>query len=229
MEKIMAQINLFTPLWKESLKYLGWVLLLIVLTVKGCSNSDVEPQIVKVEIPEVKGDFESKKPTHEPIVNPSNSTPLKKGETIYKENPIDKKLIAENEKLKTDYALASDSVKQLKFDKAIQLNKFSTDFEDENLILNINGIVQGEVKEITPNYTIKKKTIEVAVKQKETVFRVLAGGAVGINKELNQAVYSLDLNFQNKKGNIISAEYLNLGGQSFGMVGYKKSIINIKK
>jgi hypothetical protein len=57
----------------------------------------------------------------------------------------------------------------------------------------------------------------------------LAGGAIGLNKELNQAVYQLDLNFQNRKGNIISAEYLKIGGQEFGMIGYKHSIINIKR
>ncbi len=228
----MKQINLFTPFWKESLKYLGWVLLLIVLAVSRCSKSGAEPQVVKVEVPEVIGDFESKKPTHVQIITKSVHDTVvmyKKGQNVYMNNPIDQKLLAENKKLKTDYALASDSVKQLKFYKAIQLNKFSTNFEDENLIIDINGIVQGEVKEITPNYTIKKKTLSVPVKSKETVFRVLAGGAVGVNKELNQAVYKLDLNFQNRKGNIISGEFLRVGDQSYGMVGFKKSIINIKR
>jgi len=228
----MAQINIFTPFWKESLKYLGWVFLLIVLVVSRCSKSDTEPQVVKVEVPEVVGDFESKKPTHVQIITKSVHDTVvmyKKGQNVYMKNPIDQKLIAENEKLKSDYVLSTDSVKQLKFDKAIQLNKFSSNFEDENLIIDINGIVQGEVKEITPNYTIKKKTISVPVKNKETAFRVLAGGAVGVNKELNQAAYRLDLNFQNRKGNIISAEYLNVGNQKFGMIGYKHSIINIKR
>jgi hypothetical protein len=229
----MKQINLFTPFWKEALKYLGWVLLFVVLWFNGCSRSAPTPQTAKVIVPEVKGKFEAKKPVHEPILNKPNSTQLKistEPQSLSTEpSPLVQKLIEENKKLAQDFAKANDSIKKLLFDKAVQLNKFSTDFEDENLTLNINGVVQGEVKEITPNYTIKKKTISVPVKQKETVFRVLAGGAVGLNKDLNQAAYKLDLNFQNRKGDIISGEFLRVGDQSFGMVGFKKSIINIKR
>ena len=225
----MNQINLHSPFWKEALKYLGWVLLAVFLWFRGCSNSEIQNVIAKVTIPEVKGKLQPKKPVHEPILIQANSPQLKNGKTIFVENQINKKLLAETEKLKADFAKANDSIKKLSFHKAVELNKFSTNFEDENLILNINGIVQGEVKEITPAYTIKEKTINAPVKQKETVFRVLAGGAVGANKELNQFAYGLNLNFQNRKGNIISAEYLNIGNQEFAMVGYKQSIFNIKR
>jgi hypothetical protein len=218
---------------KDFLKYLAVFILscFFALWFKGCAGSTPKPQIAKVIIPEVKAKFESKKPAHEPIViNANNKANVQKRKTVFVENPINEKLIAENEKLKSDYAKANDSIKNLLFNKVAQLNTFSSPpFEDENIIININGIVQGEVKEITPNYTIKKKEVEVPVKVKETVLRVLAGGAVGLNKELNQAAYQLDLNFQNRKGNIISAEYLKIGGQEFGMVGYKHSIINIKR
>jgi hypothetical protein len=54
-----------------------------------------------------------------------------KGKTIYTKNPINQKLIAENEKLKADFAVANDSIKQL-FGTAVKLNKFSTKFEDDN-------------------------------------------------------------------------------------------------
>jgi hypothetical protein len=224
----MTQINLHSPFWKEAIKYLGWVLLFAVLWFRGCNRSGIPNSSVKLEVPEVKGKFVPKKPAHESASSKMERTATGK-EILQVENPIDEKLIAENEKLKTDFAKANDSIKKLQFNKAIQLNKFSTNFEDENVILNIEGIVQGEVKEVTPGYTIKKKTIEVPIKQKETLLRVLAGGAVGVNKELNQVVYQLDLNFQNRKGDIISAEYLNVGGQQFGMVGFKKSILNIKR
>ena len=218
----------FNPLWKEAFKYLGWLLLFVLLWFRGCSSNTPSPQIVKVTVPEIKGKYEAKKPAHEAFSSKMERTATGK-EILQVENPIDQKLISENEKLKADYALASDSVKQLKFDNAIQLNKFTTNFEDENLIINIDGIVQGEVKEITPNYIIKEKKVEIQVKQKQTVLRVLVGGGFGLNKELNQAAYKLDLNFQNRKGDIISGEYLNIGGQSFGMVGFKKSLINIKR
>ena len=203
---IMTQINLQSPYIKELMKYLGWILLFIVLWFKGCSGSTPTPQIAKVIVPEVKGTFQAKKPVHEAISSRKEHTATGK-EILQVENPINKKLIAENEKLKKDFAKANDSIKKLSFNKAIQLNKFSTKFEDENIVLNVNGVVRGEVKEVTPNYTIKKKEIEVPVKVKETVFRVLAGGAIGLNKKMNQATYKLDLNFQNRKGNIISVGY----------------------
>ena len=202
----MPQINLQSPYIKEFMKYLGWILLFIVLWFKGCSGATPTPQIAKVIIPEVKGNFQAKKPVHEAISSRKERTATGK-EILQVENPINKKLIAENEKLKKDFAKANDSIKKLSFNKAIQLNKFSTKFEDENIVLNVNGVVRGEVKEVTPDYTIKKKEIEVPVKVKETVFRVLAGGAIGLNKKMNQATYKLDLNFQNRKGNIISVGY----------------------
>jgi hypothetical protein len=68
-------------------------------------------------------------------------------------------------KLKADFAVANDNIKQLLFGTAIKLNKFSTKFEDDNLLLNIDGVVQGEVQ-VTPSYTIKKKRVAV-VKQKK--------------------------------------------------------------
>lgn len=223
MDKAILK-SLFFDYWKNMV-----IIVLAFFLFKSCQETNPSPRLVKVIIPEAKGVFEAKKPVHEAIPKWSNSTTLKKVETVYKENLIDPKLLVENEKLKQDFALANDSIQNFSFQKAIQLNRFSSNFEDENLILNFEGIVQGEVKEITPSYTVKKKTIEVPVKIKETVFRVLVGGAFGVNRELSQVAYRLDLNFQNRKGNIISGEYLKIGSQEFVMVGYKASIINIKR
>ena len=219
-------INSYSQLWKEFLKYLGWILLFVFLWFRGCSGSIHSPQIVKVIIPKVQGTFEAKKPVHEPVLIPSNSRELKKGKITFIENPIDKKLIAENEKLKSAFAKENDSIKQLSFNKAIQLNKFSTKFEDENLLLNINGVVQGEVKEITPNYTIKEKKIEVPVKVKETVFRILGGLEVGNTAQLDAFKLRANLMFQNRKGNIISGSF---DTDQTIWVGYNISIFDVKK
>lgn len=225
MNKIDTAIlkSLFFDYWKNIV-----IIVLLFFVFRSCQGNEESTVTAKVVVPEAKGTFGSKKPVHEAISPKKERTATGK-EILQVENPIDKKLIEENEKLKKDFAKANDSIKQLSFNKAIQLNKFSTKFEDDNLVLNIDGIVQGEVKEITPNYKIKEKKIEVPVKVKETVLRVLAGGAIGLNKELNQAAYQLDLNFQNRKGNMFSAEYLKIGSQEFGMIGYKHSIINIKR
>lgn len=222
----MKQINLQSPLLKEAFKYLGWVLLFFVLWFRGCSSTPASPQLTKVIVPEVKGKFEAKKPVNMPIGQKVSRQKVSKGETIYIDNPIDKKLIAENEKLKQDFAKASDSIKKLQFAKAIQLNRFSTTFDDDNLLLNIDGIVQGEVKEITPSYTIKPKKVEVQVKPKETVFRLLGGLELGNNTKLNGFKAKGNLMLQNKKGNIISGSFDT--NQTIWL-GYNFSIFDIKR
>jgi len=218
----MPQVNLHSPIVKEAFKYLGWVLLFVVLWFRGCSGNQPTPQKVKVIVPEVKGKFEAKKPVNVPI-----GQKVSKGETVYKENPINPKFIAENEKLKNDFAKEKDSLKRIiTYNKAVQLNKFSTKFEDDNLLLNIDGIVQGEVKEITPNYTIKEKKIEIQVKPKETVFRLLGGMELGNNTKLDGFAAKANLMLQNKKGNILSGSFDT--NQTI-WIGYNFSIFDIKR
>ncbi len=219
----MKQINLQSPLLKEAFKYLGWFLLIIFIWFHGCSKGD-GTQKVTVTVPEVKGKFEPKKPEHKPIVINEN----KKANTqkVFIENPIDPQILAENEKLKQDFEKANDSIKKLQFAKAVQLNKFSTDFEDDNILININGIVQGEVKEITPGYKIKEKTLEVPVKTKETFLRVLVGAEIEYKPGYIRPIIKGNLYLQNKKGNILSLGYDNF--QNY-YLGYNISILNLKK
>lgn len=221
------QINLQSPLFKESLKYLVVFIIgiLVASWFNGCSGNEKSTVTAEVIVPEVKGTFEAKKPIHEAISPKKERTATGK-EILQVENPIDKKLIAENEKLKKDFAKANDSIKQLSFNKAIKLNKFSTKFEDENIVLNIDGIVQGEVKEITPNYKIKEKKIEVPVKVKETAFRLLAGVEVGNTTQLDAFKLRANIMFQNRKGNIISGSFDT--NQTI-WVGYNISIFDIKR
>lgn len=214
-------MEIIKSLLYENLKYLGWILLFIFLWFNGCSGNEKSSTTTKVIVPEIKGKFEAKKPVSVPI-----RQKLSKGETVYKDNPINPKLIAENEKLKADFAKANDSIKKLHFAKAIQLNKFSTDFEDENVIINIEGIVQGEVKEITPGYKIKERKIEAPIKVKETVLRLLGGLEVGNNMQLSNPIFKANLMLQNRKGNVLTTSY---DSQKNIYVGYSFSIFNIKR
>ncbi len=217
-------MNPISPFLKEAFKYLGWILLFFALWFKGCSHNEKSTVTAKVVIPEVKGKFEAKKPINVPILSPSRRQENDK--KIYIENPIDPKLIAENEKMKSDFAKETDSLKKIiAYNKAVQLNKFSTKFEDDNLLLNIDGIVQGEVKEITPNYTIKEKKVEVQVKPKETVFRLLGGVELGNNTKLDGFAAKANLMLQNRKGNIISGSFDT--NQTI-WIGYNFSIFDIK-
>ncbi len=222
MTKIDTAIlkSLFFDYWKNIV-----IIVLLFFVFRSCQGNEESTVTAKVVVPEAKGTFDSKKPVHEAISSKKERTATGK-EILQVENPIDKKLIVENEKLKKDFAKANDSIKQLSFNKAVQLNKFSTKFEDENLVLNIDGIVQGEVKEITPNYKIKEKKIEVPVKVKETAFRLLAGVEVGNTTQLDAFKLRANIMFQNRKGNIISGSFDT--NQTI-WVGYNISIFDIKR
>jgi hypothetical protein len=222
----MIHINPYSSRFKEFFKYLGWILLFVFLWFNGCSRNEKSVASVKITIPEVKGSFDSEKPKHTPIViNANNKAVVQKGETAFYENEIDK-MIAESEKLKQDFAKANDSIKKLQYSKAIQLNKFNSVFEDDAIKININGIAKGEVKELTPTYTIKERKLEVPVQAAATAFRILAGMEVGNNTSLNDFKVKANIMFQNRKGNILSASFDT--NQTI-WVGYSFSILNIKR
>jgi hypothetical protein len=213
-------------------KQIDWVKVFSIVTaivfaflwLKGCTSSNPEPQIAKVEVtvPEVKGNFEPKKPDHELVKLPKNDN----SKIVIIKNPINQQLVAENEALKLAFAKETDSLKkQLAYEKAVALNNFSTKFEDENLELNIEGVVQGEVKEISPSYKIKERKIETAVKEKQVAFRMLGGVEVGNTLVLDNFAVKANLMFQNKKGNIFSA---SMDTNKAIWVGYSTSIFNWK-
>lgn len=228
----MIQINLNNK-WLSVAKYFVFAIIFhfILGWFGGCSSGQKNDAVQKIVIPAVTGKFESKKPESKLLVIKQDPvSESKKDEVrVYSkvvENPLIEQLTKENEKLKSDYLKMSDSLKPKAYDKAIELNRFSSVFEDKFTKLTISGIVRGEVQEITPEYTLKQREGEATVKG--TKLRVLLGGSIGINKDFNQGVYRLDLNLQNKKGDIISGEYLRVNNQNYGMIGFKKSILNIK-
>lgn len=218
------QINLLDPRIKELFKCLGWPLLFIALWFNGCSGNQKTETITKVTVPAVVGKFESKKPDHTPAEWPKKDQEKPiikwKDKEIRIENPVNIELVKQ-------YVKAKDSIERLNlYLKSIELKRFSSKFEDDNLLLDINGIVQGEVQEITPSYTIKEKTIPVLIKQKETVFRLLGGLEIGNNIKLDDFGVKANLMFQNRKGNIFSSSFDT--SQTI-WIGYNFSIFDIKR
>lgn len=220
----MIQINPRSPVFIQFVKYAAIAILAVFIFnwFKGCSPDPIKPNTQKIIIPEISGKFDPQKPKHIPV----------KGLEKDQKNPIikwkDKEVIVENPlntELVEQYVKAKDSIERLNlYLKSIQLNSFSSKFEDENLLLNINGIVRGEVQEITPSWTIKKH--EAEVKTKETVFRMLAGAEVGSSIITPKLNFKANLMFQNRKGNVISGSY---DTNQTVWIGYNKSIFNIKR
>lgn len=222
----MSQINLRSPVIISILKYVTVAVLSILIFnwFQNCSGPE-KPNTQTVIVPEIKGDFEPQKPESKPLeIKKQPINQVKKDGTVYVTNPLNEKLLQENEKLKSDFNKMSDSLKSKAYDKSIELNTFSSKFEDANLLLTINGIVRGEVHELTPSYTIKERKIDFPVKQ--TVFRLLAGAEVGSNIITPKLNFKGNLMFQNRKGDIISGSY---DTNNTVWIGYNKSIFNIKR
>ena len=223
----MIQVNPRSPAFIQFLKYAVVAILAILIFnwFKGCSSGPVKPNTQTVIIPEKKGQFEPQKPESKTLeIKQTPINEVKKDGTVYISNPLNEKLLQENDKLKSDYSKMSDSLKSKAYEKAIKLNSFSSKFENDDILLNINGTVRGEVQEITPSYTIKSQKVEVPVKQ--TVFRLLAGAEIGSSIITPKLNFKANLMFQNRKGDIISGSYDT--NQTI-WIGYNKSIFNIKR
>lgn len=200
--------DVLKSLFYENLKYLGWILLFFVLWLRGCSGTSPKPQLAKVIVPEIKGKFEAKKPI-----------------VIHDTFTINKYIKGKNILVK-EFIYSTDTVKIKMYQDAVQLKNFASTFENDTIKIDINGVVQGEVKEITPTYNIKERKVELQVKPKETIFRLLGGLELGNNVKLDRFAAKANLMLQNRKGGIISGSFDN---NKTIWIGYNFSIFDIKR
>ncbi len=206
-------------------KWLGWVLLFLVLWFRGCGSQQNQDDTTIKEIKERKGTFKEDKPVNIPLgtIDTILLTKFVKSEPIikYRSNEINKELANENYNLQIAYINASDSIEKLKlYIDAIQLKKFNKTFEDEFVKANVKGIAFGEVKEVGFDYVIKPQLVP------ETKFRLLAGVGVCNTITFDKPLFNANLGFQNKKGNIIEVGY---DTEKRINVSYKSSIFKIVK
>lgn len=232
------QINLRGQLAKKIYKYLfsfgGWILLFLVLWFKGCGGP-YTPSVTTITTPEITKTLPTATAPeikHIPIEVPKWYRDRKAENKYLKDlSEAEEKMIAYQEEIDNMQSefMWSDSIKKAEsYRLATELKNFESNFEDENLKLKINGIIGGnQVKEITPTYTIKSKTIDVP--QKQVKFRMLVGGGLGINKELNQGTWKVNTGLQNKNGNIIEATFQKIGDQEYYLIGYDFSLFKITK
>lgn len=218
-------------IWEKFKKYLGWIILVIYLLFQGCVGSNKTENTIKKTIP---GTFKVGKATHVPLTKETISERARKGpennssfidketQKYYKdlENRL-YEMTKQNDSLKQNFASLPDTLKQKEYEKAIRLNLFHKKYQNKDLTASFTGVVQGEIKEVKFTYELEPLP--------ETQFRLLLGGGVGINKELNQGVYKLNAGYQNKKGNIWRASYMQIGNQTYGLAEYDFSIWNRKK
>jgi len=205
--------------------------LLMMFFVQKCTP---EPTTVKTE--EVKGKFEAVKPKNEPIINtePLKNVPIRqklskndksKNDNVQynaQNDSLISELLKENELLSRAYYDQNDSIKKGMFEKAIQLNKFSQTFDDQNVKIDVSGVARGTVESIKTDYTIKSKQIPI----KQRVFALKTGVEYGNTTSLSNSVFKGNLEFENKKGNSYNISY---DTDSRYWLGAKFTIFEIKR
>jgi hypothetical protein len=227
MNNNMAQINLFDKRISKSFLYLGWILFFLCLWFKGCSNGQ------KVSNNEVVIKEVTKTLPADTLVKIVPITV----EQWYKDAKSENKLKADIKEMysrllnyeeetawmQEEFAHKDSIQKAELYRLATQLKAFESQFEDEHIKLTINGILAGgNVKEITPTYTIKERTVNVP----QTKFRLLAGGGISNTLTFDKPLLNANLGFQNAKGNIIRLGY---DSEKRIFVGYEFSVFSIKK
>jgi hypothetical protein len=185
----------------ENLKWLGWVILFIVLWFRGCNPEPQFAEKIKIQTKEVKGKTIIKTNiVHVPITKKVRDTT---GTGFYVAQ-IDK-LFEENNQMQLEF-MKMDSLQQIQaYNKAIEINAFKEQFSDNYIDAYVSGEVAGEVKQMRFNYVIKPQTITVdAPKPKNHLY---LGVNVANTIQLNKPLFNASIGIQNKKGNILNFSF----------------------
>jgi hypothetical protein len=209
----MIQINLFDKRIKQSILWLGWILFIILLILKGCGNTQT------VTLPAITRTLPADTVIETKIIT---------AEKWYKDAKAENKLKAdikemysrllnyeeESAWMQEEFAHKDSLQKAELYRLATSLKSFESNFEDDHIEILINGILSGgNVKEITPTYKIKERTVNVP----KANLSVLGGFQVGAGISLDKPVVIGNLGIQNAKGNIIR---IGLDTEKRILVGY---------
>lgn len=199
-----------------SIKYIiiGIVALLISFFI-GRWTSPTEIKNIKVTIPEISG----KSPI---TINPKPLTQVRdsliyKDSLIVTENPFNKELADKY------ISLESETERLKEYIKSIELRKYQIPFENDTIKIIGDVEVQGELKSLKYNWTIKQRTLDIPVQIKKPTMNLLLGGGVSNTVDLNKFNINANIGIQRKNGDLILGSY-GIFDKSI-QVGY---LINLK-
>jgi hypothetical protein len=150
------------------------IVILLVFNIKQCSEP-TKTKTITVEVPAKEGSFELDENILQWTLKGNDSIIYRtesKDSIIYIENKV-------NDKLAEDYqALKSEFVRYKLFLDAIKIQNYSKTFEDDYFTGTVSGEVQGELKSMAFNYTIKTRNIQTDIQAKN--YRFVIGPQVGV-------------------------------------------------
>ena len=191
------------------------IIILIISFFIGRWTSPVETKIVKVTIPATSG----KSPI---IINPkpliqTKDSLIYKDSLIITENPFNKDLADKY------INLESETERLKEYIKSIEVRKYKIPFENDTIKIIGNVEVQGELKSLNYDWTIKQKTLNIPIEIKKPTMNLLLGGSVSNSIELDKFNFNANVGIQRKNGDLILGSYGILDKSI--QVGY---LINLK-
>ena len=191
------------------------ILILILSFFIGRWTSPIETKTVKVTIPELSG----KSPI---VINPKPLIQFKdslvyKDSLIITENPFNKDLADKY------INLESETERLKEYIKSIEVIKYKIPFENDSIKIIGNIEVQGELKSLNYDWTIKQKILDIPIEIKKPTMNLLLGGSVSNSIELDKFNFNANVGIQRKNGDLILGSY-GLLDKSI-QVGY---LINLK-
>lgn len=198
--------------------------LLFILWSKSCEPK--EPEKITITVPKIEGEMDRQEPSYVP---PPDTVYVTKWWTAEREIKIETQNPV-NDSLATAYQNVKDSLERYKlYLNAIQIRKFKNTFEDENLDLTITGEVQGELRYLKPDYTIKEQQLEIPDPTKKTYLRFLVGAEIQSSVNLEGLNFSAGVGVQNSKGHIFKVGYSKIADRDYFTAGYYISLLNLRR
>ena len=165
----------------------------------GRWTSPVETKIVKVIIPATSGKSSI-------IINPkpliqTKDSLIYKDSLIITENPFNKELADKY------INLESETERLKEFIKSIELRKYQIPFENDTIKIVGDVEVQGELKSLKYNWTIKQRIYDIPIEIKKPTMNLLLGGSVSNTVDLNKFNINTNVGIQRKNGDLILGSY----------------------
>ena len=167
----MIQITYILRFFKENENLLLYMALILVVVFWNRSCTSEPKAITKtVSTPYIHGMFQPQTKIEHKQIDLDSLTKLVR-DTMKTEIVIQKELVnyasQENKLLLKQYEALQDEFERYKlFHEFIKPKQFQHTFEDERLLVNVQGLVRGEVSSLTiPSYTIKPIDVEVEIKK----------------------------------------------------------------
>ena len=165
----------------------------------GRWTSPIEAKIIKVTIPATSG----KSPI---IINPkpliqTKDSLIYKDSLIVTENPFNKELADKY------INLESETERLKEYIKSIEVRKYKIPFENDTIKIVGDVEVQGELKSLKYNWTIKQRSYDIPIEIKKPTMNLLLGSGVSNSIELDKFNINANIGIQRKNGDLILTSY----------------------